>query len=135
MSTAPMDVEFWIEVIDKFDKRNLFSQFPGGTIMRSNYEPRQEGRFLSSAEGGLATDGEDLWAPVGTLRYDIYADEHAQTYKIPKEIRGMLTKMVPPNKVAVRVVSTWEGGNVTCLVRVKLYRLPAEGLEEKLDPP
>lgn len=131
---APMDVEFWIEVVDKFDKRHLLSQFPGGTIMRSNYEPRQKGRFLLSAEGGLATD-EDLWAPVGALRYDVYADEHVQTYKIPKVIRDILSTMVPPNKVAVRVVSNWGDGNVTCLARVKLYGLPAEGTEEKLDPP
>lgn len=132
-STAPMDVEFWIEVIDKFDKRNLLSQFPGGTIMRSNYEPRQKGRFLSSAEG-LATN-ENLWAPVGVLRYDIHADGHVQTYKIPKVISDILSEMVPPNKVAVRVVSTWEDGNVTCLVRVKLYGLPAKESEENLDPP
>lgn len=134
MKTAPMDVELWIEVVDQFDKRHLLSQFPGGTIMRSNHEPRQKGRFLFSADGGLATD-EDLWAPVGSLRYDVYADEHVQTYKIPKAIRDILSTMVPPNKVAVRVVSNWGDGNITCLARVKLYGLPPEGTEEKLDPP
>lgn len=44
-STAPMDLEFWIEVSDKYDKRHLVSRFPGGTIMRSNHEPRQRGGF------------------------------------------------------------------------------------------
>lgn len=71
---------------------------------------------------------------MGALRYDIYADGHVQTYKIPKVIRDILSKMVPPKKVAVRVVSNWGDGNVTCLARVKLYGLPTEGTEEKLDP-
>lgn len=132
-STAPMDVEFWIEVPDEFHKRHLRNQIPHGTIMHSNNEPRQKGRFLS-AEEELNTK-EELWAPVGALRYDVNADGHVQKYKIPGVIRDILSRMRPPKKVAVRVVSNWGDGDVTCLARVKLYGLPEKGTEEKLEPP
>lgn len=132
-STAPMDVEFWIEVPDRFHRGHLVNQFPHGTIMRHNNEPRQKGRFLSAKKE--LTTKKEVWAPVGALRYDINADGHVQTYKIPEAIRDILGTMVPPNKVAVRVVSNWGDGNVTCLARVKMYGLPEMGTEEKLEPP
>lgn len=72
---------------------------------------------------------------MGTLRYDVNEDGHVQSYKISDVFRDILSRMVPPNKVAVRVVSNWGDGNVTCLARVKLYGLPAKGMEEKLEPP
>lgn len=132
-STAPMDVELWIEVPDEFHKRHLGNQIPRGTIMYSNNEPRQRGRFLS-AEGELPTK-EGFWAPLGALWYDVNADGHVQKYKIPEVIRDILSRMLPPNKVMVRVVSNWGNGNVTCLARVKLYGLPVKGTAEKLEPP
>lgn len=132
ISAAPMDVEFWIEVSDHYHRQLLFDQLSGGTIMLSNNEPRQQGRILS-AEEDLTNKG--LWAPVGALLYDVYADRHVQKYKIPERVRDVMSGMLPTKRVAVRVVSNWGDVNVTCLVRVKVYGLQEEGTDEELDPP
>lgn len=129
---APMDVELWIEVPDFYHRQILYDQMSRGTIMLSNHEPRQQGRILS-AEDDLTKHG--LWAPVGAFRYDVYADGHVQKYKIPERVREVISRMIPTNRVAVRVVSNWGDGNVTCLARVKLYGLQERRTEEKLDPP
>lgn len=133
ISTAPMDLELWTKVPDYNDKLILHDQFSRETIMLSNNEPRQQGRILS-AEEDLTKHG--FWAPLGALRYDVHADGHVQKYKIPERVREVMSaRMLATNKVAVRVVSNWGDGKVTCLVRVKLYGLQEMATEEKLNPP
>ena len=114
IGAAPKDIEMWVQIND-----------PQGR------EAVENAAFAIQPDGGSALEARDYhvkaldetWVRVGKWRYDIFADEHVQTFPIPIDLDHFGVRV---NKVVVRAKANWGDRDYVCLYRLRLHGLLRE---------
>lgn len=127
VGTGPKEVELWIPIIDDVTRSIIILeviQFYPDIWARKGSE---DDRFQEQTR---ALDSD--WVPVGRWTYDIYANEIAQKFDIPVDLR---LHRVAVDQIAIRVNSNWAVDNlVTCMVRARIHGIDQSTFHKDLHP-
>lgn len=118
VGAAPKEVELWIPITDDTARSAVVRMI---TTLHPDILVDQRGRKDTL---------DPKWVPVGRWKYDVYADEIAQTFHVPVELESL---GVAVDEMVVRVNSNWGNKAVTCLVRARLHGVDQSGLHERRD--
>ncbi|MCJ1463648.1 hypothetical protein MMC07_002256 [Pseudocyphellaria aurata] len=118
VGAAPKEVELWIPITDDAARSAVVRMI---TAIHPDILADQRGQ-----EEAL----DARWVPVGRWKYDVYADEIAQTFHLPVELESL---DVVVDEIVLRVNSNWGNKAATCLVRARLHGVDKSGLREQLD--
>ncbi|KAL9098304.1 MAG: hypothetical protein Q9163_006015 [Psora crenata] len=122
---APKEIELWVDVPDE-EVHSAVSAAIGreNPDLFAESSPQQE-RELDQQQALPFT-----FLPVGRWMYNIYEQEHVQTFQIPFPLQGL---SVHATRFAVRVNSNWGDYGPTCIYRIRLHGHDQSGLAEEID--
>lgn len=126
IGTAPRDVELWMSTASPEDRKHLNTQITDKhRHLRATRSARTPGPKLTPGFAQLNAD----WIPIGRWRYNIYAENNVQKFKIELALGNMTSR-----NFAVRVSNNWEDHELTCLVRARLHGIDRSKRRERLLP-
>lgn len=126
MGTAPRDIELWMSTTSPEDRQFLNAQLnEKHKHIRAIRPTRTPGPALSPGSDQLNAD----WFPIGRWRYNIYAENNIQKFKIPLEMGDIIGR-----NFAVRVSNNWGDDELMCLVRARLHGIDRTKVPERLLP-
>lgn len=122
---APKEIELWVDVPDK--EVNAKVQKAVGRMFPNYFftSSPQYNRELDEKQALPAT-----FIPVGRWTYNIWEDEHIQSFHIPIPLKELGVKS---NRFAVRVNSNWGDYGATCIYRARLHAHDVSGIKEDLE--
>lgn len=123
IGTAPRDVELWMSTQTPAQRKLLNDQ------INKNHTHIQTIRSRGSASGQGATKLTADWIPIGRWRYNIYAEDNVQKFRIQLEMGDISSR-----KFAVRVMNNWGNPELICLVRARLHGIDRSNIRERLQP-
>lgn len=125
IGTAPRDVELWMNASSR-DQKLLNTQINENfRHIRAVRTTRNPGPDLRPGSAQLTKD----WIPIGRWRYNIYAEDNIQRFKIPLEMGNAASR-----SFAVRIINNWGDYDLICLVRARLHGIDRSNVRERLLP-
>ncbi|KAG5519225.1 hypothetical protein PMAC_002313 [Pneumocystis sp. 'macacae'] len=101
VSTAPRDVELWVQVDDLRMREKMIQQ-----------------SLLSIKQSENNTPPSKSYVLAATMTYNIFSLYPIQTFPIPVSIRQL---SIPIENVIFRIISNWGNSKFTCLYRVRVH--------------
>lgn len=123
IGTAPRDVELWMSTQTAAQRKLLNDQ------INKNHTHIQTIRSRSSPSKQDATKLNADWIPVGRWRYNIWAEDNVQKFRIEVEMGDVSSR-----KFALRVMNNWGNPDLICLVRARLHGIDRSNIRERLQP-
>lgn len=122
VSSAPKEFSFWAK-IDNVTERATIERASLHASGISTYGGAQASdRSIAGGKNGSKRYEE--WVKVGDWMYDVDSGEIAQTWELPVDFRELGVKV---RTVAFRIEGNYGNDQLTCLYRVKVHGLRAEG--------
>ena len=122
---APREIELWVDVPNPEVNARVRD---GVGRMYPNYV------FSSSPQRDRELDEDqalpDTFVPVGRWIYNIYKDDHIQSFRVPLPLREF---GVNATRFAVRANSNWGDHHSTCIYRTRLHGHDLSGIVEHLE--
>ncbi|KAG4304062.1 hypothetical protein PORY_002585 [Pneumocystis oryctolagi] len=110
LSTAPRDVELWVEVNDSHMREQMIQQ-----------------SLLSIKNSENTVPPSKFYVLAATMTYNIFSTYPIQTFPIPDAIKQL---NIPIENVVFRIISNWGNNKFTCLYRVRVHGIDL--LHEKI---
>ncbi|KTW27154.1 uncharacterized protein T551_03148 [Pneumocystis jirovecii RU7] len=101
VSTAPRDIELWVQVDDLHMREKMIQQSLSSIKQSENIIPPSKFYVLAA-----------------TMTYNVFSTYPIQTFPIPVGIRQL---NIPIENVIFRIINNWGNNKFTCLYRVRVH--------------
>ncbi|KAK9449882.1 uncharacterized protein V1518DRAFT_414972 [Limtongia smithiae] len=130
ITTAPKEIEVWVEVNDEDDRHDLREAAARSVISPSRHidvSGSGGNRIEVKSTGDGVDEPEQLsrtspnYVRVGRFTYDINGPFHLQTFKFTRPVGRLLKTKIPIVNVAFKVTQNWGSSDFTCLYKVMVH--------------
>lgn len=123
-TSAPREVELWIEILDEDVRASVSDAIGRTTDLWESSSPQAQKELDPKVSLG------ENWVPVGRWTYNIWNQQEVQTFGVDVPL---LEYGVRTEKVAVRVNSNWGDIGYTCVNRLRLHGHDTSGIKQWLE--